>query len=413
MRSASWLKNAGFFLSASSSQCRPCGCRTAIICFNRKIGPDAVMHLPGDSIPEVPSMRYARFKRFRRFSIRILGILLISLFASCQGNACQKDDENEVLYLLGLLQPLGDYWARLYYVDPLVVGDEENINFIREAQPSDTFSGQKKLILVSGWDTSDRSDVDYPSPNDLERRALVTKWNHLFKTTDYDNLLLDGYQVFIFDYLTSDSIALNGSRFRYWLDRTFGSVTSQEVIIYAHSMGGIVTRTALYQGSTPLYLRAALINGSPLHGSPGASPEYQESKSFLGALASFITQTDGGSDLRWDNFDGNIAGASNPFLTELAAKSGRDHLIHLTYGDIDDGNSFDDNGSVSTVMQSACLILHSPEFRGDCIVPITSSQYSGVTNPNPTTDLGRYEHFQINWASSGTRSALRTKINSL
>ena len=178
-------------------------------------------------------------------------------------------------------------------------------------------------------------------------------------------------------------------------------------------MGGIVTRTALYQGSTPLYLRAALINGSPLHGSPWASPEYQESKSFLGALASFITQTDGGSDLRWDNFDGNIAGASNPFLTELAAKSGRDHLIHLTYGDIDDGNSFDDNGSVSTVMQSACLILHSPEFRGDCIVPITSSQYSGVTNPNPTTDLGRYEHFQINWASSGTRSALRTKINSL
>ena len=344
---------------------------------------------------------------------RILSLLLLTFFAACQGNACQNDDNDEVLYLLGLIQPLGDYWARLYYVDPLIIGDEENINLIREALPSDTFSGQKKLILVSGWDTADRSDVSYPSLNDLKTRALVTNWNHLIKTSDYDGLLLDGYQIFIFDYLTSDSISLNGARFRYWLDRTFGTVDSPEVIIYAHSMGGIVTRTALYQGSTPAYLKAALINGSPLHGSPWASPQYQESKSFLGKLASFLTQTDGGSDLRWDNFDSSIPGASNPFLSELAAKTGRDQLIHLTYGDVDDGSTFVDNGTVSAVMQTACLALHPDGFRGDCIVPITSAQYSGVTNPNPTTDLGRYEHFQINWASSGIRTALRAKINGL
>ncbi|MCB1170330.1 MAG: hypothetical protein KDK25_08350, partial [Leptospiraceae bacterium] len=43
-------------------------------------------------------------------------LLVFPLFASCQ-----KENDNELLYLLGLLQPLGDYWARLYYVDPAVV----------------------------------------------------------------------------------------------------------------------------------------------------------------------------------------------------------------------------------------------------------------------------------------------------
>ncbi|MCB1140513.1 MAG: hypothetical protein KDK23_17275, partial [Leptospiraceae bacterium] len=258
----------------------------------------------------------------RKIQRAVLALLLLvfPLFASCQ-----KENDNELLYLLGLLQPLGDYWARLYYVDPAVVLDEDNIAYIREAQPGDAFPGEKKLILVSGWDTNDRSDAAYPSPDDLERRALVTNWNHLTTTTQFDQLVTDGYKIFIFDYLTSDSIESNGIRFRYWLDRTFGSRAVPEVIVYAHSMGGIVTRTALYQGdSAPAYWRAALINGSPLHGSPWASPEYQKSKSFLGTLASFLTATDGGSDLRWDNYDGSIPGASNPFLTDLAAKTGRD-----------------------------------------------------------------------------------------
>ena len=345
---------------------------------------------------------------------KALIIASMFLFGACQGQPCFQDDENEALYLLGLLLPLGDYWARLYYVDPLVAGDHTNINFIREATPSDTFSGERKLILVSGWDTEDRSDVPYPSPGELQVRALETKWNHLIKTTTFDEMIvLDNTRIFIFDYLTSDPISLNGIRFRNWLDGTFGSLPTAEVIIYAHSMGGIVTRTAIYQGQKPLYLKAAVINGSPLHGSPWASPEYQESKTVLGTLASFLTRTEVGSDLRWDNFDGSIPGASNPFLSELAAKSGRDDLIHLTYGDIDDGSSFDDNATASPALRSACLILHPDGFPGDCIVPNSSSQYTGVTNPNSKTDLGRYEHFQINWASDDTRPLLRAKINSL
>lgn len=357
--------------------------------------------------------RLSPLKGFGRKSFRLAGLLLsllVLLFSSCK-----KENDNDLLYMLGLLQPLGDYWARLYYVDPLVIGDEENINFIREAQPSDTFPGSPKIILVSGWDTNDRSNVSYPSPNDLETRALVTNWNHLIKTNEFDQMVIAGYKIFIFDYLTSDHIETNGIRFRYWLDRTFGSTVAQEVVIYAHSMGGIVTRTAIYQGNRPAYLKAALVNGSPLHGSPWASPEFQGSLSVLGKLAAFITATDGGSDLRWDNYDGSIFGASNEFLTRLNSQSDRDDLIHLTYGEVDSGTSFESPGDASAIMVTACPILHGygSGFPGDCIVPTRSAQLSGHTTGATPQDLGRFEHFQINWGTGTTRTLLKAKIDTL
>lgn len=360
---------------------------------------------------------FARSGRVSSWSKRAL-ILLFGAFLVMSLPACQSGDDNsdtELLTLLGLLQPLGDYWARLYYVDPLIIFDEQNINLIREATAADTFPGQKKLVLIPGWDTGDRSDGAFPSAADLETRALVTNWNHLFTTSEFDQLVTsDNYQIFVFDYLTSDAIGTNGIRFKNKLDQVFGSLSSPEVIIYAHSMGGVVTRSMLYEGARPSYLKAALLNGSPLHGSPWASSEFLADKSVLEALAGYLTATTGGQDLRWDNFDNSLPGASNPFLTELNAKTGRDDLVHLTYAEVPDATTFDEDGSARAYMKLACPILDTGAmYNGDCLVPTTSAILSGLTTASAPQNLGRYEHFQINWHTAAIRNALRTKINSL
>lgn len=363
-----------------------------------------------------------RIKFSSVFQRRILSSILIIATILPAGNGCTSSEETdqttEWLILAGLMMNLPDYWARLYYIHPEAAADNTNIAFLSEATgPEHAKTGSKKIVLVPGWDVDDRNIAGYPSAQELRARALTTNWGHFVGTTEYNQLLTDGYEFYSFDYLTSDGIDKNGARLRQKLDAVFGSLTGGEVIVYAHSMGGVVTRFAMYEGSSaPVYVKAALLNGSPLHGSPWASPEFQKSLGVVySQLSVYLTDTEGGSDLRWDNFDGKIEGASNPKLAALNAKTDRDSLFHLTYATPAEsgGTSFTNSSpdSIGTAMRTACSDLNN-FFAHDCLVPASSATLEGHTSSS-TQDLGNYDHFEINMKMSAVRADLRTKINSL
>ncbi|MCS7204266.1 MAG: hypothetical protein NZ853_01055 [Leptospiraceae bacterium] len=312
----------------------------------------------------------------------------------------QKQEKNRTLFFFLRIFTVGDYWARIYEFDPQIIFNPKNISYLQEATPENVDPQKPKLILVPGWDFRDRSSVKLPSIDELKQRVLTRNWEHLVSENEFI-WLLQNYEVFTFDYLTSDPIDVNGKRLRDLLDRLFLNFQNQ-VIIYAHSMGGLISRFALYEGEKPNYIKAIITNGTPFHGSPWASPEFQKDKTLLGYIASFLTDTDGGRDLAWDNFDGSIPNAYNWKLFFINQRTDRDDLIFTLYGEIPNGTNFESDSKKT--FQTICPLLNDfgPH---DCIVPTKSA----LLNPFTTKGfrhLGNYDHLDINWHTPQIRRKL-------
>ena len=362
----------------------------------------------------------------------IMAALALVLFSSVALGGCfhdKKDEQDPVLWLLiqiGLAPDAGDYYAKLYYVNPLIVTNATNSDLIHEATSADVTAGRKKLIIVHGWHGDDPEYPSFPyiSPLSLKDRVLAQNWSDLFDrnvTSQFETWLLsNNYQIYAFDYLTSRGIMANGVRFRAAMDALFSGETGT-VYIYANSMGGLVTRAAIYEGATPAYVAKVVTTGTPHHGSPWASPEFQQDAGPLGSLAAFFTTTTGGQDLRFDNYDGSLPGASNPMLTALNANTDRDSLFVLYYGSaiyIDPTTLPLPNDSNQTFIL-ACNTTNTA-FSGtfgpsDCIVPRKSARFDGHTtttaplvDPGTGTvgDYGAYDHSDIKLGGNTTSTYL-------
>lgn len=330
-------------------------------------------------------------------------ILVISLLN------CSTKNKNDysLLASLGLIESLGNYWAKIYKFNPNIVNDPTNIAYIDVATPQIVDNSKTKIILISGWNYNDRSNRSYPTIDELKNRALNKNWGHFVPTTQFA-LLISNYEVYTFDYLTSDPIDTNGYRLRVLMDDLFHKYNNN-VIIFAHSMGGLVSRFALYYSERPAYIKAIITAGTPFHGSPWASPQYQKNKTVLGSLANFLTDSEGGRDLAWDNYDFSLNGAFNIKLYNINQQRDRDDLIYALYGEIPGGNTYasDSNRNFLTF----CSVLN--DFAShDCIVPSRSAILDG----NPIRDrkkIGNYDHSDINWHTNFVRNYLLTYINNL
>ncbi len=341
----------------------------------------------------------------------ILRLLIIMVFLISNTNCIffqsKKDDNNDLLILLGFIQPLGDYWARLYKIRPEIIYDPTNIDLIYEPHPSEVDLLKKKIILITGWDYTDRSNRSYPSSEELKDRALNKNLGHIVSSFQF-SILVSQYEIYTFDYLTSDPVDVNGLRLRNRMDQLFSS-SYANVIIYAHSMGGLVSRFAIYTGERPNYMKAVITNGTPFHGSPWASPEYQKDKLVLGQLASFFTDTEGGKDLRWDNYDFSLSGASNFKLLHINSLTNRDDLFHTLYGEVPSGTSYASDSQKTFF--GFCYVLN--DFSNhDCIVPSRSAYLDGNT-PAYRQKIGNYDHNDINWNTNTVRNYLLNYINNL
>ena len=346
-----------------------------------------------------------------RFKNRII-ISLFVLIAHCgvlQDLGLVKDrDHDRKLQLytwltaLALLQGVGDYMAKMYYFHPLLAGNPTNPLYVGEAARGEVNPARKKLILVHGWHADDRDPAFIPlrSVDELKGRVMAENWSAFAATPQYAQILAKGYDIYAFDYLTSQGIDANGRRLRARMDDLF-SGESGTVYIYAHSMGGLVTRFALYEGGHPPYLAKIITTGTPYHGSPWSSSQFLGNLGVLGSLASFVTDTTGGQDLRWDNYDGALSGSSNPKLDSINALTSRDFLVHVMYGSITGTSTAAGAGAT---LVPACAFLSS-FGTSDCIVPSGSATLSGHAMGS-TTDLGDYTHNDVKMLIAAIRDTL-------
>lgn len=354
-------------------------------------------------------------------------LLLFATTMGCKQILGEREEEETLLQSLligaGLLQTVGDYYARLYYLHPaLAAGEETNSDLIGEATASDVVPLKKKLILVHGWHADDRSTPVYPTLLQLKDRVLGQNWSDFIATSEYDQLIIDGWDIFAFDYLTSESVADNGARLRARMDALFGAEAAM-VVIYAHSMGGIVSRFAVYEDTTaPVYLRQVVSTGTPYHGSPWASPEFQGDRGPLGAIAAFLTDTVGGRNLGWDNYDGSLTGASNPTLEIVNNQTARDDLFCTYYGAIAFNAISGDAGSGNVLIAAqGCSTLGSTFTDSDCVVPVRSATLDLHAQVNSDADcpvdatrnLGAYDHLDIKMGLSSIRTTLQSGFNAL
>lgn len=344
----------------------------------------------------------------------ILVFIILSFLISCS-NSSKKEKDKKTFQgiILQVLQSIlysnnGENAAKLFYINPAFKsGSNLNLDLVVEATSSNVTAGKKKLILVHGWDYSDRDSTSL-SLSQQKTRVITDSWADFIKTSTFDSIVvLKSYDIYTFDYLTSNAIDTNGKRFRAKLDSLFGSETGT-VVILGHSMGGLVTRFALYEGNRPAYLNRVITTGTPYHGSPWASSQFQASKGTLGNIAAFLTDTNGGKDLAWDNFDGKISGASNAKLTAINAKKDRDDFFYAYYGSINSsGNT--DSGASSPGLSLTCPVLGSNFAPSDCIVPITSATLSGNTLKQ-VRDLGAYDHFDVKLSTFSMQSTFYSDL---
>ncbi|MDX1958177.1 MAG: hypothetical protein SFU98_06370 [Leptospiraceae bacterium] len=335
-------------------------------------------------------------------------ILLIALLflLSCQTKK-NKDEERNILFLAlkSYIEGInGDNYAKLYSANNLLFTNTSNTAFLTLAETA-SGNSNKKLVMIHGWNSADRDDATSPSDSLLKSRILTQLWKDQLGTDFFTLAIAKGYSIYFFTYLTSNSIEKNSSRLKLALDKAF-SGEKNTVTIYSHSMGGLITKSAINSGDSS-YISKVLAVGTPFHGSPWASSSFQATSSLLGELASFLTNTDGGKGLAWDNYDGSLSSSSNSFLINLAAQKSKDSLITAFYSSIDkSGTGY--NGSESSLLV-ACSALGDRYSPSDCIVPAKSARYENQTLAK-TVDLGRFGHTEINLRQTTARLLILAEL---
>ena len=340
-------------------------------------------------------------------------LLLITLAALIGFSACSNDvewalSEEEtnllLLYLTGDKQSVdgrGGYFARLWYLQTGINNNPTDPSYVSLATTANVTSGRKKLILIQGWQVADEDEGSLPSETELKSRILGT-WQHFLESSEYAAKNTT-YDIYAFTYLSSNMVSQNGARFRNRLDNLFRSETGT-VNVLAHSMGGLVTRYAVYEGDQATYFNNVVTLGTPFHGSPWASPQFQASN-VLGSLATFFTGTSGGAALAYDNVNGDLSGASNAELSYLNSLTSRDSaFVKYYYGTVTNSSPSFAVSSIDSILSSACTSLGSTGgTTSDCIVPAISA--SRAFNGNSVA-AGNYGHSGIVMGDSTIRTAV-------
>lgn len=268
----------------------------------------------------------------------------------------------------------------------------------RDAKPNKNFKFQEflqgskhLLILVHGIQLWGQG---------LDWNVITPGAWKAFTTFFYDDPELQAtYELFSFEYVTSNPIKNNGQELAKVLNPFINSIRranpSRKIVILAHSMGGLVTKSAMLEhGATP---DAVITLGTPYHGSPLANvPEFlvnvpeslvRENRlscvfnvfnmvacgtigllsGTTGLFSRLLLETPGFQQLKWDGFDGKLKG-TNDWLSKL-----------------NQNNSFDDRFIAYASKESACTGQLSVSYgllkamgwddTGDCVVPYSSGAF--------------------------------------
>ncbi|PJZ31626.1 esterase/lipase family protein [Leptospira kmetyi] len=243
-----------------------------------------------------------------------------------------------------------------------------------------------KIVLIHGWDFKEKN-LNPPTDKFTKVTNLRGTWDDALEIYS-QNLsgVQTSYELYAFTYRTSDFVDNNGRRLIDKLNTVFSP--SDKVILLAHSMGGLVSRAALYHShNTNDVIDFVVTLGTPYLGSPFASSSYQGNFGTLGDLIAFMTGTDGGKDLAYTNALGTsyqvpipseyINGAINPYLERLLAESSKDSRVTAFYGEMTVCTNHPGSDAIYVI---GCNFLSSgsPSFanKSDGIVSSTSGKMS-------------------------------------
>ncbi len=334
---------------------------------------------------------------------KILLLCLIFSFINCTN---KKKSNDIVAWLLLYLNSEANHELYKYIEDPLQQSTSSTAQFVVSSIA--TKSSKTKVVLIHGWDYSERSS-DLPSSLDKKVAQITSTWSSALNYYNKDTAASrTNFDFYAFTYRTSDSISKNGARLAEKLNTTF--TASDKVIVVASSMGGLVTRYAMYDAkNTGDVIDYAVTLGTPHYGSPFASSAYQVSSATLAETISFLTNTDGGRGLSHTNKgDGqtSITNASNAELDSLNANTSRDSRFYPYVGDL----SSDCNAAkTSAVLIAGCSVLKSgtPAFTAtDGIVPINSAKMANKVSATQVTTKTGFDHLMLTFkiASDSTLS---------
>ncbi|PJZ70567.1 hypothetical protein CH373_05745 [Leptospira perolatii] len=362
--------------------------------------------------------------RYKRPNSSYLGIILLIINLTVL-NQCQnwedfkkhlKPPEHK-----SFLEKYTDYITLAYFAEqnhalyryiPINGQPASSINADQFADPYfNRNNSMKKLVLVHGWDFLERNNLP-PTDKFTKVSNLLGTWGQALGMVNTNVASVQTYEIYVFTYRTSDFVENNGRRFIDTLNLYFSSTDT--VIILAHSMGGLVTRSGLYHTNNVVDIIDNVVSlGTPYYGSPFASSSYQSSNlSVLSQLVGFMTGTEGGGNLAYTNgglvagatvvpLAEIISGAQNFYLENLIAQSSKDGKVSAYYGDM----ACNDMDSTA-IYTSGCTFLNggSPSFGAtDGIVTTTSGHMNGRFGARAFATT--FDHAQLSFRNSNTTNA--------
>ena len=227
-------------------------------------------------------------------------------------------------------------------------------------------------------------------------KAYMNTWQ-TFAQNFYANPELPGkYQLYSFSYQTDRHISGNGQLLAQALQAVFGS---QEVVVVAHSMGGLVTRSAMLQhADIGANIGGVIMLGTPNHGTTVASIGGRFASACFWAMTSSISNfqslSDGANDMAWDNFDDPSLACTNSFLCGPNGLNVLDNASNESKYIVYAGN-FDNsprcvsqqNHPIDLLTKAMCvgdaLIVRSGKDPSDGAVPVISAIDDDYVNGKP------------------------------
>lgn len=170
------------------------------------------------------------------------------------------------------------------------------------------------LILIHGWqgDKNMRSPVELGLWNNSE----LHYWQHFLDYYLATPALQTKYHVYLYHYptykhITYNAFILNGLLNNLHITQAKSDLATgmkgKGVVVLAHSMGGLVARSANeeYQafGVSGNKLKKLITLDTPHHGSDGALTDTWNAKQEIAQFFVKDAYTQGSADLQWDNFD--------------------------------------------------------------------------------------------------------------
>ncbi|MDP2902682.1 MAG: lectin-like protein, partial [Methylovulum sp.] len=171
-------------------------------------------------------------------------------------------------------------------------------------------NGRIPLLLIHGWQGDE--GLRNPAKLGLWDNSELQYWRHFLDYYLATPDLQSKYHVYLYHYPSYKHVTYNANV----LSNIFATLAAKKsssdlnaamqtggkgVVVLAHSMGGLVTRSAIEEygvfGDNAEKLRRLITLDTPHHGSPAANP---------GIAASFAGKdlySQGSADIQWDNFD--------------------------------------------------------------------------------------------------------------